>query len=68
MNKKIINLKTNLNNDPKNILKKLNIPNVLSYEFCFYKANRGWQIAGVYKNKNYLIDCYEDQDKVLIYQ
>lgn len=33
----------------------------------YYDAIRGWQIAGVWKNKNYLVDCHEDQNKIYIY-
>jgi len=32
-----------------------------------YDAVRGWQIAGVWKNKNYRVDCHEDQNKIYIY-
>tara|TARA_R110002012_G_scaffold51408_5_gene132967 strand:- start:4787 stop:4984 length:198 start_codon:yes stop_codon:yes gene_type:complete len=65
MNKQSIAMATGLNDAPEDILKKISLGGNCQ---AYYDAMRGWQIATVFNGKNYLVDCVEEQSKVLIYQ
>jgi hypothetical protein len=63
--KQTVDMVTSIDHDPAEILSKISLGG--SFQ-AHYDAIRGWQIATVYKGKNYLVDCVEEQSKVLIYQ